>query len=356
MTETRVVYITEPGKIRIEKIPLPELKPNQVLIKTHQASICGSDRYFYRGITVRPQDEARGGPGTSLKEPRKDGRPSHAYPMGPLGHEGGGTIVEKGSAVEEYLGGGKVSVGDRVGSLVYPTFTDFYVIDVSYVQPIPEGVSFEVGCLYEPLGCAAWAAVHLGVKLGDVVAVNGVGFAGNIILQGAIKAGASRVIAVDVVKSKLEVAKKVGADYVIDAREADPVEAVNEITRGEGADISVEAIGGTGVGVQLALGMVRHNGILAIYGDNYLPVKDFCFNRFHEDGLEVRNLNAVHYTKLRSIENAREAYRAVQRGVFNMDIIFENSKTHRLDELGEVLRTETQAIDRQSSLKTLIVP
>jgi threonine dehydrogenase-like Zn-dependent dehydrogenase len=276
--------------------------------------------------------------------------------MGPLGHEGGGTIVEKGSAVEEYLGGGKVSVGDRVGSLVYPTFTDFYVIDVSYVQPIPAEISFEVGCLYEPLACAAWAAIHLGVKLGDVVAINGVGFAGNIILQGAIKAGASKTIAVDVVKSKLEVARKVGADHVIDAGEVDPVETVNAITHGEGVDVSVEAVGGTGVGVQLALGMVRHNGILAIYGDNYLPVKDFCFNRFHEDGLEVHNLNAVHYTKLRSVENAREAYRAVQREVFNMDIIFENSKTYRLDEIGEVLQKETAAIDRQSSLKTLIIP
>ena len=55
-----------------------------------------------------------------------------------------------------------------------------------------------------------------------------------------------------------QVAKKAGADYVIDASEVDPVERVNEITHGEGVDVSVEAIGGTGVGVQLALGMVRH--------------------------------------------------------------------------------------------------
>ena len=356
MTETRVVYLNEPGRISIEKISLPELKPNQVLIKTHQSSICGSERYYYRGITVRPQDEARGGPGTSLGEPRKDGRPRHAYPRGPLGHEGGGVIVEKGSAVEEYLGGGKVSVGDRVGSLVYPTFTDYWIIDISHVQPIPQGVSFEVGCLYEPLGCAAWAAIHMGVKLGDVVAVNGVGFAGNILLQGAIKAGASKVIAVDVVKSKLDVAKKLGADYVIDANEVDPVEKVNEITHGQGVDVAVDAVGGTGIGVQLALGMVRHNGILAIYGDNYIPVKEFCFNKFHEDGLEVRNLNGVHYTKLRSVENMREAYRAVQRGVFNLDIIFKNSKTYRLDDIAEAYKNETEAIDRQNSLKTLIIP
>ena len=355
MVETRVVYL-EPEKITIDTISLPELKPNQVLVKTHQASICGSERYYYRGITVRPQDEARGGPGTKLDEPRGDGRPLHVYPMGPLGHEGGGTIVEIGSAVDEYLGGGKVRVGDKVASLVYPTYSDYWVTTSAYVQPIPEGVSFEVGCLYEPLGCAAWAALYMGVKLGDIVAINGVGFAGNIVLQGAIKAGASKVIAVDVVKTKLEIAKKLGAEHVINANEVDPVEMVKELTHGEGVDVAVEAIGGTGIGVAYALGMVRHNGIMALYGDNYAPVKEFCFNRFHEDGLEIRNLNAVHYTKLRSIENMREAYRAVQRGVFNIDIIFENSVKFRLDEIADVFKKERETLDQQSSLKTLIIP
>ncbi len=355
MVETRVVYL-EVGRITIDTISLPELKPNQILVKTHQASVCGSERYFYRGISVRPQDEARGGPGTHLGGPREDGLPEHAYPMGPLGHEGGGTVVEAGSAVEEYLGGGKVSVGDKVGSLVYPTYTDFWVTDPAHVQPIPEGVSFEVGCLYEPLGCAAWAALYMGVKLGDIVAVNGVGFAGNIMLQGAVKAGASKVIAVDVVRTKLDIAKRLGADYIIDANEVDPVEEVNEITHGQGVDVAVDAVGGTGVGIGQALGMVRHNGILALYGDNYLPVKEFCFHRFHEDGLEVRNLNAVHYTRLRSVENMREAYRAVQRGAFSLEIIFENAVSYRLAEMADVFRAESEALDRQSSLKTLIIP
>jgi L-iditol 2-dehydrogenase len=261
-----------------------------------------------------------------------------------------------GSAVEAYLGGGKVSVGDRVGSLIYPTFTDYWVTDIGYAQPIPDSVSFEVGCLYEALGCAGWAAIHMGVKLGDVIAVNGVGFAGNIMLQGAIKSGASKVIAVDVVASKLEIAKKLGADHVINANDVDPVEAVNELTSGVGVDVAIEAIGGTGIGIVQALGMVRHNGIIAIYGDNYMPVKEFCFNRFHEDGLEIRNLNGVHYTRLKSVENMREAYRAVERGVFDLDIIFENSVTYKLDEIGEVFKKETENIDQQSSLKTLIIP
>lgn len=354
MVDTRVVYL-EPGKLTIEEMTLPELKPTQVLVKTHQASVCGSERYFYRGITVRPEDEARGGPESVLGDKAKNGH-AHAYPMGPLGHEGGGTILEMGIGVDEYVGGGKVRVDDRVGSLIYPTYSDYYVTDISNVQPIPDGVSFEVGCLYEPLGCAAWAALHTGVKLGDVVAVNGAGFAGNILLQGAIRSGASKVIAVDVVPAKLEIARRLGAAHVINANEVDPVEAVMELTHGEGVDVAVEAIGGTGIGIVQGLGMLRHNGILALYGDNYAPVKEFSFHRFHEDGIEVRNLNAVHYTRLQSVENMREAYRAVQRNVFNLDIIFDNSVSYRLSEIDDVFKAETEDIERQTSLKTLIIP
>ena len=111
MVETRVVYL-EPGKLTIKTIPLPDLKPGQVLIKAHQASVCGSERYHYRGINVRPQDEAKGGPEFQLGGRRKQDGPEHVYPMGPLGHEGGGTIVEMGSAVEV---GASISLGSRTG-------------------------------------------------------------------------------------------------------------------------------------------------------------------------------------------------------------------------------------------------
>jgi hypothetical protein len=52
----------------------------------------------------------------------------------------------------------------------------------------------------------------------------------------------------------------------------------------------------------------------------------------------------------------REAYRAVQRGVFNLDVIFENAVTYRLDEIDEVFAREAEALDTQGSLKTIIVP
>ena len=352
--ESRTVYL-DIGKITIDTVTLPNLGPNDVLVKTHQASVCGSERYFYRGITVRSEDEAKGQLMASTRHEEGRGL-DHTFPMGPLGHEGGGTVLEVGSAVKEYLGGGSVAVGDRVGSLVYPTYTDYWVTDISNVQPIPEGVSFEVGCLYEALVCTAWAARHMGVMLGDTVAVNGAGFAGNVLLQGAIKAGASQVIAIDVVEAKLDLARELGADVTINALDQDPVEVVNELTHGEGVDIAVDAVGGTGIGIEQALGMVAHNGVLALYGDNYAPVPAFCFHRFHEDGLQVRNLNAMHYTKLQSIENAREAYRAVQRGVFDIDIILEHSDKYALDEIADVFEKEAEARDTQFSLKTLFTP
>jgi len=121
-------------------------------------------------------------------------------------------------------------------------------------------------------------------------------------------------------------------------------------------DVAVEAVGGTGVGITQALGMVRHNGILALYGDNYIPVNDFCFHRFHEDGLEIRNLNAMHYTKLRAVEHMREAYRAVQRGVFDLDIILDNSARYELGDIADVFEKEAESSERQTSLKTLITP
>lgn len=348
--ETRVVYL-DIGKITIKTIPLPKkLGPNEVLVEIHQASICGSERYFYGGITVRPQDEARGRP-----DQREKRRP-HSYPMGPLGHEGGGTVIEVGSAVKEFLGGGKVSVGDKVGIISRPTYTDYWIYTLDNLQPIPRDIPFEVGCLYEPLGCAAWAGLHTGVRPGDYVAVNGVGFGGNILMQGAKKLGASLVIAIDVVDSKLELAEKLGADITINAHRENVVEKVNEITDGEGVDVAIEAVGGTGIGIVQALGEVKHNGLIVLYGDNYAPIKDFCFHRFHEDGLFIKNLNPAHHTKLFMIEAFREGFRAVERGVYNVMEILKHSKRTRLDDLPKVFEKESKNVEEQESLKTLIYP
>ncbi len=361
MAKTREVFL-ESGKITIEERELPKLKPNEVLIKTHMASVCGSERYFYRGITVPPEHKARGRYIPSkYRKPGSDRRP--------LGHEGGGIVVEVGSAVRDYLyhPGRRVQVGDKV-SLYRPTYTDYTIVEVVSpsgfsVQPIPEGVSFEAGCLFEPFGCAGYATLHMGVVPGDIVSINGCGFSGLVMLQGALKRGASEVIAVDVVDRKLEIARSLASKFkarfhAINPYKEDPVEKVNAITDNEGVDVATDNVGGTGIGIRQALDQVKHNGILVIYGDNYAPFPSFPFHRFHEDGLEIRNLNAVHYNELQNIINVNEAYRAAARGAFDefWPILWENSARYKLDEIAEVFANEAENLETQGSIKTIFTP
>ncbi|MBW8172557.1 S-(hydroxymethyl)mycothiol dehydrogenase [Ornithinimicrobium sp. Arc0846-15] len=98
------------------------------------------------------------------------------------------------------------------------------------------------------LGCGVMAgfgaAVNTGgVTRGDSVAVIGCGGVGNAAIAGAALAGATKVIAVDVDDRKLEGAKKFGATHTVNSKESDPIEAIRELTDGNGADVVIEAVG-----------------------------------------------------------------------------------------------------------------
>ena len=98
------------------------------------------------------------------------------------------------------------------------------------------------------LGCGVMAGLGAAlntaqVSRGDSVAVIGCGGVGDAAVLGASLAGARTIIAVDVDSRKLEWARQVGATHVVNSREADPVEAIHELTEGNGADVVIEAIG-----------------------------------------------------------------------------------------------------------------
>ncbi|HEU5332315.1 MAG TPA: S-(hydroxymethyl)mycothiol dehydrogenase [Actinocrinis sp.] len=98
------------------------------------------------------------------------------------------------------------------------------------------------------LGCGVMAglgaALNTGaVGRGDSVAVIGCGGVGGAAVMGSRLAGAGRIIAIDVDARKLETAKKLGATHTVDSREADPIEAVRELTGGFGADVVIDAVG-----------------------------------------------------------------------------------------------------------------
>ncbi len=264
--KTRAAQLVAPGKVVLVERDL-EPGPDEVLVKGHLSGVCGSDKAMYRG----------------------DIPPKIRLPFF-IGHESGGTVVATGSRVREY------KTGDRV--MVFKwcnTFADYYVVPVGGLQPVPEGLDLDLASLGEPVACAMYSALTCGAVLGDVVAVYGMGFAGQIIAQAVKRMGAHVVVAIDVAKSKLDVARRLGSDVTVHAGETDPVQVVMDLTGGRGADVVVEAAG-TEASMNQATAMLKHNGILALYSWITQPVR-LSIGRWHDDGLQIRTTCLVHHTE-----------------------------------------------------------
>ena len=130
--------------------------------------------------------------------------------------------------------------------------------------------------------------------MGDNVVVLGCGYAGQIIAQCSLLKGAYQVIVVDVLEGKLNLAKSLGADVVINSKEEDPVAKVKALTGGKGADVVVEAAG-TAESFNAASAMIKHNGKFVFYSWVTTPIT-LNISRWHDDGLEVMNTCLVHHT------------------------------------------------------------
>jgi L-iditol 2-dehydrogenase len=212
----QTIRLPEPGKIEVIHADLPGPSEGQVLVKTYQSSICGTDRNIYNGILP----------------------PGLQFPITLLGHEGGGTVVEVGQGVRKY------KVGDRVMSCKKNgTFADYFLSLEENLHPIPAEMDLELGSLGEPLACVMYSIFNSGVQLGDTVAVMGLGFAGQLMVQGAKRKGAMTVIGIDPLGGKRDLARKLGADQVFDPKIPDSEKAIMEKTKGVGVDVVFEAAG-----------------------------------------------------------------------------------------------------------------
>ena len=250
-----------------------ECGEDEVIVKNHLIGVCGSDKTFYRGQMPPKTAEFR-------QEPK--------FPFY-LGHESGGTVVEVGSKVREY------KVGDKVIAFGWNNnFAEYFKAKVWELQPVPEGLDMDIASLGEPIACAMYSGLNSGVQLGDYVVVMGGGFAGQIIAQVARLKGAYKVIVVDILDGKLELAKKLGADVVINANKENAVERVMELTKGAGADVVVEAAGSE-QSINMCTQMIKHNGKFVWYSWITQPVT-LDISRWHDDGLEFLNTCLVHHT------------------------------------------------------------
>jgi L-iditol 2-dehydrogenase len=269
---TKAARLNKPYDIELIDREL-ECGENDIIVKNHLIGICGSDKNFYRGFMPPKTSEFR-------QDPK--------FPF-LLGHESGGTVVETGSKVTEY------AVGDKVMAFGWNNnYAQYFKTPAFQLQPVPEGLDPDIAALGEPVACAMYSGLNCGAQLGDTVVVMGAGFAGQIIAQCAKKKGAEKVIMVDVLDGKLQLAKKLGCDIVVNSKQQNAVQIIKELTRGTGADVVVECAG-TAESFNTCSEIIKHNGKFVFYSWVTTPVS-LNISRWHDDGLEFINTCLVHHS------------------------------------------------------------
>jgi 2-desacetyl-2-hydroxyethyl bacteriochlorophyllide A dehydrogenase len=264
------VTFQEPGRVAVEERPDPEpVAADDAVVRVDSSGICGSDLHIFHG---RVQIE----PGFTI------------------GHEYVGTVVAAGDGVT------RVAVGDRVlgtfhtacGTCFFCRKGLFQKCDEARVfghgatlgslqgtqaeqvlvphanltlRRVPDGLSNDSALFAgDVMGTGYHAIVNAGLAPGDSCAVVGLGPVGLCAVMAARVAGAARVIAVDTVAERLEVARSLGAEPV-HATEDDPRAAVKAATDGRGVDVAVDAVGNPAA-LDLACRVARKAGTVSVVG------------------------------------------------------------------------------------------
>ncbi|WP_010530182.1 2,3-butanediol dehydrogenase [Lentibacillus jeotgali] len=233
--------------IRVEERDIKNVRENEVKVRVAWAGICGSDLHEYTG-----------GPHT-IPSNEPDPVTGQTAPL-TMGHEFAGVIEEIGNNVERFQKGDRVVINPTLTHGKKPEeydaydgfnfiglgtdggFAKFAVVPEAQVYALPEPLSLEEGALLEPTAVAVQAVKDAELQFGQTVAVFGAGPIGLLTIIAAKAAGARKIIAFDLSAARLNKAKSIGATYVVNSGEQDPVEAINELIPG-GADVTLEVAG-----------------------------------------------------------------------------------------------------------------
>ena len=223
----KALIFETPNKPIIADVPMPSINDSEVMIKTRTVGICHSDYELLAGRYIIPI----------------------SYPVTP-GHEWCGEIVEVGKNVKNFKVGDRV-VGECVvrtperlhhfGFSMNGADREFFNVNPDWLHKLPDGVDDMRGSLIEPFTCGYYAVLRSGgTNASETVVVSGGGTIGLVTAAAALGMGA-RVIVADPLKTRRDIANKLGAEAV------DPTdrgaEQIMELTGGHGADLVVECAG-----------------------------------------------------------------------------------------------------------------
>jgi len=345
----KAVRFYAPGEIRLEEVEIPQIGPDEILVKMKAALTCGTDVKMY-----------------------KRGHPKVKPPI-TLGHEFAGTVAEVGeTAADRFKVGDRVAVAnsapcnscvfckmgkqnlcDRlletlIGFSVDGAFAEYIRVPARIVQQntykMPENVPFEEAALLEPLACAINGNDAANIKLGDFVVIIGSGPIGLTHLQLAKLKGASKVIVTDLKPERLRIARSLGADAVVDASKEDQVSRVKELTGGLGADVVIEAVGLPQTW-ELAFKLTRKAGTVLFFGGCPSGSRvTFDTERIHYEDLTLKGI--FHHTPLTVLK----AFKLISSGRFRGKPLI--TETMQLSNVEAAL----QKMGKGESLKIAIKP
>jgi alcohol dehydrogenase len=269
MTTMKVVAFRGKDRLEIEERPKPVPRAGQAVIRITTTTICGTDVHIVRG----------------------------EYPVRPglvLGHEPVGVIEALGEGLEdEYQVGQRVVVGAitpcgqcfyclnsahaqcggpmggwRFGNTIDGAWAEYLLVPDARANlaPIPDALTDEQVVLVPDIFSTGLSGAESGeIRVGDAVAVFAQGPIGLCATLGAKLRGAALIVGVDSVPERLEMARKFGANVVINHREQDPVAEIRRLTGGRGADVAIEALGRQET-FENALRSIRPGGTLSSLG------------------------------------------------------------------------------------------
>jgi L-iditol 2-dehydrogenase len=255
----RVAKIIAPRRIEIFDEPIPELDKGKVLVRLEKAAICGSDLPYFR-----------------------DKHPDSAYPFasGYSGHECVG-VVESSDSLD-------YNKGDFVLTLppYLDGFKEYYLVTPDRLMHMPRQKDTSVMLMTQLLG----AVVHCCRRINNVWGMNtvviGQGPVGLLFNSMLKNMGATRVIGVDILDYRLRIAKEMGATHTIDSSKQNVSEIVKDITKGNMADLVVEACGYEET-LNMSFDLARHDGVVAFFGICLKESPGLNFNQLFRKELRI---------------------------------------------------------------------
>jgi len=256
------------GAMEVRDLPIPEPGPGEVLVKMKAAGICFSDFMILTN--------------------KYKGRVPVPIPM-IMGHEGAGVVADVGKGVQHVKAGDKVGLNPlwgcgqcencfngypnmcmtwrHLGITCDGTSAEYRAVPAFVACKLADSVSPVDAAFIEPISLAVGTFEHVKPMLGDTVAIIGPGSIGLFHLQAFKSAGAGKIMVIGLDKDaqRLEIAKKLGADYIINGSKEDVVQLVRELTNGLGADIVVETANHPST-VPLAVSLAAPKGRVRLFG------------------------------------------------------------------------------------------